>query len=401
MNKEKIIFHIDVNSAFLSWTAIDRLSKGENIDIREVPAIIGGDESNRHGVVLAKSTEAKKHGIVTGESIYAARKKCPNLIIIPPSFNVYKECSSKMMNMLREYTPFVEQYSIDECFLDVTGECFEDPIDMANRIKDRIKKELGFTVNIGISVNKLLAKMASEFRKPDKVNTLYKDEIESKMWPLKIRELFMVGKSAEAKLNNMCIYTIGDLANYDLELLIFKFKSYGKMIWQYANGIDNSVVATDEYDDLKCISNSTTLPLDISKSEDAYKVLLELSENVATRLRNINKYCMSISVSIKTYDFKNYSHQKKLKNPTYSTQKIFEISKLLFDEMWKKEPIRLLGVNLSQLSQENICQLSMFEEAKDDKTQLLDKALDDIRKKYGQKAVVRSICIENKNCNNR
>ena len=383
---ERIIFHIDVNSAFLSWSAVEALNNGEKIDIREIPSVIGGDEESRHGVVLAKSNLAKGYGIITGESLFSARKKCPVLKVVPPCFAIYEKCSRAMMELLKEYTPLLQQYSIDECFLDVTNDLRGVPVKMACDIKERIKAELGFTVNIGISNNKLLAKMASELKKPNRVNTLYPSEIKEKLWPLNVGDLFMVGKRATEKLNSIYIYTIGDLANYNVDILKTKFKSYGLMIFEYANGIDNTQVE-ENTSEMKGISNSTTLATDIRDRKSAQKVLMSLVENLSARLRELNKCCSSVSVSVRSSDFKNYSHQKKLLNPTDSTKKIGEAVQQLFDEVWKKEPIRLLGVSLTQLVEEGYYQMSVFEYIKDDKEKALDKALDSIRKKYGQDAV--------------
>ena len=385
---ERIIFHIDVNSAFLSWSAVEALTNGEKIDIREINSVIGGDEESRRGVVLAKSNLAKQCGIVTGESLFNARRKCPTLKVISPCFSVYEKYSKAMMELLKEYTPLLEQYSIDECFLDVTNDLRDEPVKMAEAIKDRIKEELGFTVNIGIANNKLLAKMASEFRKPNKVNTLYPSEIKQKLWPLSVGELFMVGKKATEKLNSLYVYTIGELANSNVELLKAKFKSYGLMIWEYANGIDNSKVEINT-GEMKGISNATTLAEDIINKEAAYKVLRSLVEKVSTRLRELNKCCNSVSVNVRSSDFKNYSHQKKLVNPTDSTRKLLETVLELFDEAWKKEPIRLLGVSLTQLVDEGHYQISIFENLEYEKEKALDKTLDSIRKKYGQDAVKR------------
>lgn len=389
MERDRIIFHVDVNSAFLSWTAVEKLRKGEKIDIREVPAVIGGDEASRHGIVLAKSMPAKKYGIVTGESLYSARKKCPKLLIFSPSFNIYKESSRKLMSLLKEYTPVIEQYSIDECFMDLTSDTGNlTPLKLAEIIKERVKSELGFTVNIGISTNKLLAKMASELEKPDKINTLYKDEIKAKLWPLPVGELFMVGRSGKEKLNKLFIHNVGELANFNVDILVNKFKSYGKLIWEYANGIDNSKVNSSE-EEAKVISNSVTLSKDIASEEEIKKVLIEISENVSSRLRKIGRCCSSISVSIRTSNFKNYSHQKKLKNPTNCTKNIIETSNIIFIEMWKREPIRLIGIQLSGLCDSEVKQISLFENASDEKNASLDKAVDLIRQKYGDSAIKR------------
>lgn len=390
----KVIFHVDVNSAFLSWTAVEKLKNGEKIDIRKVPSVIGGDESTRHGVVLAKSTPAKKYGIVTGESLYHARKKCPSILVFPPCFDIYRRSSENMMNLLKRYTPDVEKYSIDECFLDMTNHLRGmESVEVANIVRDRIKNELGFTVNVGVSTNRLLAKMASELNKPDKVNTLYKDEIKEKMWPLPVGNLFMVGRSMKRKLNAMYINTIGELANYDVNILKLKFKSHGKLIWEYANGIDNSEISRYR-DEMKCISNETTLSKDVNNIEEIHKVLISLCEKLGKRLRASSNYCTSISVNIRTYDFKNYSHQKKLKTPINSTKDIITIANKIFHEMWKREPIRLLGVQLSGFCKEKNTQISIFDYNKtNSKNEALDKTLDSIRKKYGENSVMRSVLL--------
>lgn len=396
MKKDRIIFHVDVNSAFLSWTAVEKLRKGEKIDIREIPSAIGGDEASRHGVILAKSTLAKKYGIVTGESLYSARKKCPKIIIFPPSFDVYKKSSRKLMSLLKEYTPVIEQYSIDECFMDLTFDIGDlIPLELARTIKKRIKDELGFTVNIGVSTNKLLAKMASELEKPDKINTLYKNEIKTKLWPLPVGELFMVGRSGKEKLNKLFIHNVGELANFNVDILVNKFKSYGKLIWQYANGIDESEVNSSE-EEAKIISNSITLSNDIINLEEVKNILLELCETVASRLRKINRYCSSVSVLIRTSNFKNYSHQKKLRDPTNCTKNIIEISNSIFIEMWKREPIRLLGIQLSGLCDSEVKQISLFDSSSDEKNIALDKAMDSIRQKYGDSAIKRLSTLKRK-----
>lgn len=395
MENEKIIFHVDVNSAFLSWSAVDRLKAAEEIDLRTIPAIIGHDENR--GVVLAKSELAKKYNIITGESIYIAKRKCPGITIVYPNFDVYEHYSKAMMELLGGYTPYIEQYSIDECFMDMSNFLEGEPVEMAHRIKRRVYEELGFTVNVGISCNKILAKMASELQKPDKVHTLFPSEIPSKMWPLPVGELFMVGKRSAAKLNEIGILTIGDLANYSEITLKKIFKSYGGMMWNYANGIDKSLVESNEDYQIKIISNATTFSKDITNSSEAHKALIALCDNVSARLRKTNRYCQSISVSLRNSDFKNYSHQKKLKNSTNSTKIIYETARDLFDVIWKKEPVRLLGVALSNLELEENEQISMFSDVKvDKKNKALDKVIDDIRNKYGDGAIVRSVFLENK-----
>ncbi|MFT5872673.1 MAG: DNA polymerase-4 [Clostridium sp.] len=394
---EKLIFHIDVNSAFLSWSAADKLRQGEDIDLRDIAAVIGGDEESRRGVVLAKSMMAKQNGIVTGESLFTARKKCINLVVVSPDFKLYERCSKSMKEIFDDYTPYVEKFSIDECFLDVTSynTSKETALKLACDIKDRIKSELGFTVNIGMSDVKLLAKMASDFEKPNKVHTLFKNEIENKLWNLKVGELFMVGKRTVPRLNNLNIFTIGDLAKYDASILKYHFKSSGLMMWKYANGIDNSEVKWNEYE-LKGISNSTTLSDDIKNKNEAYKVLLTLVEHTVTRLRNIKKCCYSISVTIRNHEFINYSRSTTLKSATDSTQEILKTVRKLFDELWKGEPIRLLGVSLNNLSEDNFRQISIFDvdNSQIEKQRAIDWAVDDLRRRYGETIVMKSAILK-------
>jgi DNA polymerase-4 len=395
--KEKLIFHIDVNSAFLSWSAADKLKKGENIDLRDIASVIGGDEQSRRGVVLAKSMLAKKSGIITGESLFTARKKCANLVVVSPDFRIYERCSRDMKNIFMDYTPFVEKFSIDECFLDVTSynTSREAALALACDIKDRIKAELGFTVNIGISDVKLLAKMASDFEKPDKIHTLFKSEIKKKLWNLEVGELFMVGSKTVPRLNNLNIFTIGDLAQYDVEFLKYHFKSSGMMMWKYANGIDNREVKPNK-DELKGISNSTTLSDDIKSKNEAYNVLLALVEHTAIRLREIKKCCYCICVTIRNNEFIDYSRSKTLSNSTDSTEEILKTVKNIFDELWKGEPIRLLGVSLNNLCEDNFKQISIFDvdSARDKKQRAIDKTMDSLRGRYGEDIVMKSVFLK-------
>jgi DNA polymerase-4 len=395
--KERLIFHIDVNSAFLSWSAADKLKKGENIDLRDIASVIGGDEKSRRGVVLAKSMLAKKSGIVTGESLFTARKKCANLVVVSPDFRIYERCSRDMKSIFMDYTPFVEKFSIDECFLDVTSynTSREAALALACDIKNRIKEELGFTVNIGISDVKLLAKMASDFEKPDKIHTLFKSEIKKKLWNLQVGELFMVGSKTVPRLNNLNIFTIGDLAQYNIEFLKYHFKSSGIMMWKYANGIDDREVKSNK-DELKGISNSTTLSDDIKSKNEAYNVLLALVEHTASRLREIKKCCYCICVTIRNNEFIDYSRSKTLSDSTDSTEEILKTVKKIFDELWKGEPIRLLGVSLNNLCEDNFKQISIFDvdSTRDKKQRAIDKTMDSLRGRYGEDIVMKSVFLK-------
>ncbi len=388
---ERKILHVDVNSAFLSWTAVEMLKNGAEIDIRTIPAIIGGDEEKRHGIVLAKSITAKKYGIKTAEPIYFAKQKCPNLQIYQGNFRVYRYYSNALYNLLHEYTDKIERFSIDECFLDITNFIpkGKTDLDIAYEIHTRVKQELGFTVNIGVAPNKLLAKMASDFEKPDKVHTLYESEIPNKMWNLPIADLFMVGKRSLPKLELLGIKTIGDLAHQQKSVLQKQFGKFGTMIWEYANGIDNSEVVS-EPEEPKSIGNSATLPKDVSNIEKIEEMLLALTEQTCYRLRKHHLLTHTVGVQIKTKDFKTYSHQRSLTTSTDSTKIIFETAKQILEEMYKGEPIRLIGIKVDKLETQEKQQLSLFDTPKNEKQQKLDKTLDSIKEKYGYNSVTRA-----------
>lgn len=360
----RIIFHIDVNSAFLSWTAIQRLQKDSSLDIRTIPSIIGGDEKSRHGVVLAKSIAAKKYGIHTGEPVASAFKKCPFLHMEPPDHALYRQRSSELMDLLHTYTSDIEQVSIDECYMDFApiSHQFKSPQQAARLMADRIRSELGFTVNIGIAPNKLLAKMASDFEKPDKIHTLFLEEIPSKMWPLPVSELYMVGHSSADRLVQLGIRTIGELAQTDLEFLQLHFKSHGRLMWEYANGIDKSPLNPDNHE-AKGIGNSTTLSSDVQTAEEAHLVLLKLAEQVASRLRRAHQLAQTVTVEIKYNTFKSCSRQTQLSAAVSTSGALYDCACRLFDELWNGTPIRLLGIRTSKLVDENTpVQLSLFDD---------------------------------------
>ena len=388
---ERQILHVDVNNAFLSWTAINMLKNGSQIDIREIPAIIGGDESKRSGIVLAKSMKAKECGIKTADTIYQARIKCPGLKIYPSNFKVYREYSNKLYNLLLEYTDRIERFSIDECFLDMTNYLMNDAlINKAKEINKRVKEELGFTVNVGVAHNKLLAKMASDFTKPDRVHTLYEEEIPDKMWTLPVSELFMLGKRTVPKLYNMQIKTIGDLARTDKRILQDKFGKHGIMMWEYANGIDESEIKYLK-EKPKGIGNSVTLPEDISNIEKLEEILLALTEQVTYRLRKQKMLAKVVNVQLRTKDFVDTSHQRKMLSATASTKEIFNNAKELLKQMYRKgTPIRLIGLRLDDLTDKEEMQISLFDNVKDRKQEKLDKAIDSLKDKYGYDLITRA-----------
>lgn len=403
----KIFFHIDVNSAFLSWTSVENLKNGTGPDLRDIPAIIGGDEENRHGIVLAKSIPAKKYGISTAEPIASARRKCPGLVIAPPDHTMYRRYSHALMEHLASFCPDIEQASIDECYMDFTPIAgkYSSAKQAAHLIKDSVYEKFGFTVNVGISNRKVLAKMASDFRKPNLVHTLFTDEIKEKMWPLPIEELFLCGKSSVQTLRKLGISTIGDLAVYDRGILEAHLKSHGLTLWNYANGIDDSDLVLEETQ-AKGIGNSTTLSSDLTDFEAARPVLLSLAESVSARLRRAGMKASCITLEIKYASFQSVSHQTILVAPTDTSGSIYKTACDLFTELWDHSPIRLLGIRSTKLTDAgDPVQLSLFDFMTDsledptgpseEKRQKLDLALDAIRNRYGKDSVVRGTFYHN------
>lgn len=430
---DRIIFHIDVNSAYLSWTSVHNLRTGSGPDYRQIPAIIGGDRESRHGVVLAKSLPAKAYGIHTGEPVASALRKCPGLVIALPDHSMYRQFSRELFELLYTYTPDLEQVSIDECYMEFTGisHLYESPVAAARLIKDNIRNSFGFTVNVGISCNKLLAKMASDFEKPDKVHTLFPDEIPLKMWPLPVEELYMAGHSSVETLHKLGIRTIGELAATDPELLAAHLKSHGHTLWEYANGIDDSPVDSGP-GEAKGIGNSTTLSNDVTDRAEAFLILHTLAESVARRLRNAHQIAGSVCVEIKYNTFQSTSKQMQLPSPLNTADGIYKSSCLLFDRLWDGSPIRLLGIRSSKLLEDTApVQMSLFDygldlsnsdpscgrelkdkksakdsllkdvllegSLKNEKQKKLDSALDSIRKRYGSDAVIRGSLLQEEN----
>ncbi len=391
--QRKTIFHIDVNSAFLSWEAVYRIRHlNGTLDLRTIPSAVGGDMAKRHGIILAKSIPAKKYHIQTGEPIVDALRKCPELTLVPPHYELYEKSSKAFMQILNKYSDQVEQYSIDEAFMDMTGTqtLFGPPVVAATTIKDEIYHTLGFMVNAGISDKKLLAKMASDFKKPNLVHTLYTEEIQEKMWPLSIRDLFFVGSASEKKLKSIGIRTIGDLARTDPEVIKSILNKHGEVIWNFANGHDVSVVEPVPPDN-KGYGNSTTIAFDVTDAPTAKMVLLSLSETIGRRLRKDHVRIESVSVSIRFYDLSCISHQCMLNAATDLTKEIYDASCRLFDEVWDGTPIRHLGIHTSKATKDGSSrQLSLFDKTNYEKLEKLDRAVDSIREKYGADSIKRA-----------
>lgn len=393
---DRLVFHVDVNSAFLSWEAARQVAQGKD-DLRLIPSAIGGDPERRTGVILAKSIPAKAYKIKTGEPVAQALRKCPELVLAPPDFTLYEKNSKAFMDICRSYAPAVEKASIDECYLDMsgTGHMYPDPVAVAHEIKDKIRDELGFTVNVGIGPNKLLAKMASDFEKPDKVHTLFREELPEKFWPLPVGDLFLVGHATREKLEKAYIETIGDLARADLEnIQVLIGKKLGKQLHDYANGIDDSPVVSQP-EEMKGYGNSTTLEEDVTTTDEAHRIILALADSTAARMRADGAKAYCVVVTIRDRNFKDRSHQRKLAEPTGVTTEIYDVCKKLLAELWDGHtPLRLLGVSLTNVTHEDTAQFSLFEDEKRDRSRKIDMALDAIRGKYGTDTIVRAAALQ-------
>ena len=391
---ERLIFHVDVNSAFLSWEATRRVSLGEE-DIRLIPSAIGGDREKRTGVILAKSIPAKKFGIRTGEPVAMALRKCPDLFLARPDFRLYEASSKAFIEICKQYAPVVEQVSIDECFLDMSGthRIYPDPIAIATTIKDKIRDELGFTVNVGIGDCKLLAKMASDFEKPDKIHTLFPEEIPQKLWPLPVGDLFTVGAATAQKLQKAYLSTIGDLAKADPQLLRRKLGKHGETIWHYANG-RNAELVTPEPAENKGYGNSVTTAQDVTTHQQGYQVLLSLCETVASRMRKDGKCGSCVCVHLRTNEFHHFSHQTVLTGSTNITSEIFDAACRIFDEAWDGvTPLRQLGVQMTRLTGEPYQQYDLFSGMSPERYERkikLDETVDALRDKFGEEIIRRA-----------
>ena len=394
--EKRVIFHVDANSAFLSWSAAYRVNVlGESVDLREVPSVVAGDKASRHSIILAKSTPAKKYGIQTGEPLFQAQEKCPELVVIPPDYELYVEASRHFVEVLRQFSPQVEQYSIDEAWVDMTGtrRIYGDPRLAAEQMRERIWKELGFTVNVGISTNKLLAKMAGDFEKSNKVHTLYPEEMESKMWPLPVRDLFLVGAATERKLKGLGIYTIGDLAGANVSILKKRLGKHGETIWHFANG-RNADMVTPELAENKGYSNATTTSEDVTSREVGHRVLLSLCETVAMRMRKDGKSGSCVTVHLRTSDFRNFSHQHQFHDATNITSELFRAACQVFDEAWDGvTPLRQLGVQVTRLAKEPYQQYDLFSNMSPvqyERKLRLDETVDALRDKFGEDIIRRA-----------
>ena len=376
----RIIFHIDVNSAFLSWSAVKMVREGKP-DIRLVPSVVSGDPSDRRSIITAASIPAKKLGIKTAQPVSMALRTCPQLVIVGGDWTWYKACSEGFISICRSYSPVLQQFSIDECFIDMSFRCnAENAVEVATRLKDEVKDRMGFTVNVGIGSNKLLAKMASDFEKPDKVHTLWESEVMEKMWPLGVRDLLWVGKKTEERLTAYGIHTIGQLAQLGMgSLTRLVGQKFARQLHENANGRDDSPVET-EIPEAKSYSAERTFSKDLTDPRDIDRALFKVACIVAHRIRRDNFRASTVSMFVKYKDFSVAQKQCQTDRPTDVTAVILNEARRMLSEVWDGvTPIRQVGLGVSKLTHESAIQMSLFEDPKMDYYREWDRQYDEQR----------------------
>ncbi|MDC7286466.1 DNA polymerase IV [Blautia schinkii] len=392
--EQPIILHSDMNNFYASVECLD------NPSLRGKPIAVTGDPDARHGIILAKNYEAKKYGITTGEPLWMARQKCPDIIFTPPRYDRYIQFSQAAGQIYEEYTDRVESFGLDECWLDVSESTrlFGDGKQIADEIRGRIKHELGITASVGVSYNKIFAKLGSDLNKPD-ATTVIGQDFKEKIWGLPADMLLYVGKATYAKLLKYGIHSIGDLARSDPSFLQQLLGKNGIMLWAFANGLDRSPVShTYSHRIIKTIGNSTTTPRDLTSDTDIKIILYILSESVAERMRLEHFYCRSVQISIRDNTLASYERQGRLRIPTCTAQAIFEKAYELYQSNRPVNPVRSLGVRACKLSYMEYRQLSFLEHAaKDQRQEELERSIDAIRHRYGHYAIQRGIMLMDKN----
>ena len=382
----RIVFHIDQNCYFAS---VEMISHPE---YKNVPMAVAGDEEKRHGIILAKNELASKAGVKTAEAIWEAKRKCPDLITIPSHYDLYVSISKKLKAMYTEYTDLVESFGIDECWLDVTDYCRgKDPVMVADEIRARVRNEFSLTCSVGVSFNKVFAKLGSDYKKPDATTYISEDNYKDIVWPLPVSDLLFAGKKSAARLSEINVRTIGDLANADKDYISDYLGKAGVMLWQYANGNDDSPVARADYErELKSINNSTTTPEDMVTPEQVYGTLHGLCSGTAARLRRRGLEAGGIALYVRDRDLNKYEHQKGLLIPTDSAKDLFEAVRVLFDESYDwHAPIRSIGIKCSKLTKAGSgSQISLFEvQEETQRSRKINDAIDKINSRYGSGTV--------------
>lgn len=393
---ERTILHSDINCCY---AAIEHLHHPE---LEGKPLAVGGDPDSRHGIVLTADYIAKGYGVKTGMALWQAKQVCPNITFISPRMDLYLRFSRMAHEIYADYTDKQEAYGIDESWLDVTESVNikGDGYKIANEISRRMKSELGITVSIGVSFNKIFAKLGSDYKKPDAITTMYKDEFKTKAWALPVSDLLYVGRSTSAKLSRFGIKTIGDLAKTEERFLISQLGKMGSVLWGFANGYDDSPVKKENTSaPIKSIGNSTTTHRDLVNDEDVKIVIYMLAESVAHRLRKNGFKCRVVEISVRDNDLMSFTRQHKINNATNITEEIAKEGYRIFKENYKwNKPIRSLGIRGSDLVNENYCeQLDFFTDADfRERLQMVDNAVDDIRRRFGYFAVQRGLMYQDK-----
>jgi DNA polymerase IV len=385
---QKVIFLVDMNAFFISCEMT------RNDSLAGIPAAVAGDPKRRTGIILAANYEARSYGVKTTMVLHEALQLCPKIVLIPPDHHFYEEKSKEVIELLSNYTPVLEQNSIDEAWLDMTG-CeglFGKPVEAAKRIMDEIKDKLGLWCSIGIAENKFLAKMAAEMKKPLGITEIWKEDIPKKFWPLPVKEMYGIGGKTAEKLNRMGMRTIGELARLDVNLIVKTFGKWGKEMYLHANGIDHSPVLARIAADMQSIGRSTTLPEDVSDIEKAKLVLMDLADDVGMTARRNDKKGRTVHITLKYSDFRVITRQTTIPS-TGATKEIYQAGCSLLEQNWSRfHPVRLIGISLSGFHEAcSSAQLSLFDQTGDkvrnDKNDRIDKAMDKIRNKHGSEII--------------
>lgn len=393
---DRVILHCDMNGFFASVELLDYPH------LKDKPMAVCGNPDNRHGIILAKNEIAKAYGVVTAETLWQARKKCPDLQVVPPHHSKYKHYSKLINDIYLRYTDMVEPFSVDESWLDVTGsqKLFGSGKEIADELRQVVKEELGLTLSAGVSFNKIFAKMGSDYKKPDATTVITRDNYKELLWPLDIRAMFFVGKVTADKLLHLGIKTIGELAKADKASLISLLGKQGGVIHDYANGLDMTPVSRfDERERIKSVGNGTTFRRNLVGEEDIRTGVTALSDTVASRLRKYQMKAFGVKVDIKDPQFKVISRQVQLDNPTNLTEVIASTAMDIIKKHWRmRDPIRLITVTAINLCDENQAQqMSLFadENINTDKEERAERAMDDIRERFGDNAISFGSIIKN------
>ena len=388
---DRVIFHCDLNCFFASVELLDKPA------LREVPVAVCGDPASRHGIILAKNEPAKRRGVQTAETVWQARQKCPNLILLPPHHGLYAQYSRRINTIYGQYTDLVEPFGIDESWLDVTGSLHlfgGDARQLADDIRARLRQEVGLTISVGVSFNKVFAKLGSDYKKPDATTVISRENWRDIVWPLPVGDLLFVGRAARRTLGQYGVETIGQLAACKPEMLEQLMGKMGVQLYRYANGLDDAPVRPQhQREPVKSVGNRTTFPENLTRWEEIRSGLQLLSDSVAGRLRKEGLYCGGVAVAVKDAQFRTVSRQMRLGTPTHLMRDIFEAAQELTRRIWKTPtPVRLLSVTALYItdSADSYQQLDLLAgdaPLRDQRQEQLESAMDTIRGKYGRDAI--------------